>query len=153
MRIFLAGIMQGSHRGADLHDQDYRDRIRTVLSEHVPDAELFCPFDQHRNSLEYDDGFGRQVFLEHIELAAQSDVLVAYVPEASMGTALEMWAAHRAGRLVLTISSMPHNWVVRFLSDRIFSDLDAFERAVRLGELRQLLTERNVGEPAMEARG
>src|SRR3989442_26252 len=100
MKFFLAGIMQGSHRGSHLHDQEYRERIRAVLREHVRGADVFCPYDEHRNSLEYEDDHGRRVFLRHIEQAAECDVLVAYLPEASMGTALEMWAAHRAARVV-----------------------------------------------------
>ena len=70
--------------------------------------------------------------------AARADVLIAYLPEASMGTAVEMWEAHRAGKPVLTISPLAENWVVRFLSTRVFPSLVAFESFVAEGELEKL---------------
>jgi hypothetical protein len=68
-------------------------------------------------------------------LAGQVDVLVAYVPEASMGTAIEMWEAHHAGVQVLTISPMAENWVVKLLSSRVFPTLEAFGAFVADGGL------------------
>ena len=73
-----------------------------------------------------------------MERAAGADVLIAFLPEASMGTAVEMWQAYRAGRVVLSVSEMNINWAVRFLSDRIFprfEDLEAFLAGDAFGEL------------------
>ena len=39
MRIFLAGIMQGSIPENGIHEQDYRPRIKAILEAHVPGAE------------------------------------------------------------------------------------------------------------------
>ena len=44
-----------------------------------------------------------RTLLEMAEEAARADVLIAYVPEASMGTAVEIWEAYRAGKPILTI--------------------------------------------------
>ena len=33
MRVFLAGIMQGSHVEADMHPQGYRGRLRELLGQ------------------------------------------------------------------------------------------------------------------------
>jgi hypothetical protein len=74
-------------------------------------------------------------------LCAEVDVLIAYVPEASMGTAIEMWEAHRHGRTVVTISPLKHNWAVRFLSHELYPDLDEFERALSDGRLARRLVE------------
>lgn len=138
-RFFIAGIIQGSKSELVIHPQDYRTYIRDILERHVPDAEVYCPIENHPNSLEYDDGRARSVFMEHVELAAASDVLVAFLPEASMGTAVEMWEAHNRGRIVLTVTPMAANWTVKFLSTRVFCDLDSFECFVTSGELAELI--------------
>ena len=141
MRFFLAGIMQGSHLAPRLHNQDYRGRIRQLLEQSFPGAEIYDPRADHVNSITYDDPTGRNVFFHHNRMCRDVDVLVAFVPEASMGTAIEMWEAHRHGRVVITISPMEQNWAVRFLSHAIFHDLEEFELAVRNGALRQRIDE------------
>ena len=63
---------------------------------------------------------------------------MAYLPSASMGTALEMYEAAQAGATVLTITPLAANWVVRAYSDEIFADLpglEAYLSSDRLGEL------------------
>jgi len=71
-------------------------------------------------------------------MAARADVLVAYLPEASMGTALEMVRASDAGVPVVSISPLAENWFIRFLSQRIFSSLAAFEGWVGQGGLAEI---------------
>ncbi len=139
--FFLAGIIQGSIHGSAIHPQEYRRRLKAMLLKHVSGADVYCPMENHPDSLGYSDARGREVFLGHVERAAASDVLVAFLPEASMGTAVEMWEAHRRGTIVLTVSPMRENWTVKFLSTRLFADLDAFERFVTSGELERLLAE------------
>lgn len=139
MRFFLAGIMQGSHRGAALHDQDYRAHLKRLLAAHFPAAEVYDPLADHGNSLEYDDSLGRQVFLHHNSMCREIDVLLAFVPEASMGTAIEMWEAYNAGRAVVTISPLKHNWAVKFLSHELYADVDEFELALANGRLAERL--------------
>jgi hypothetical protein len=139
MRIFLAGIMQGSHLALTLHSQDYRPRLRELLSRHLPDAQIYDPFANHSNSIDYDDQLGRQVFLDHNRLCREVDCVLAFVPQASMGTAIEMWEAHRAGRAVIAISPLVHNWAVKFLSDVIYPDLPAFEAALADGRIEAII--------------
>ena len=83
MKIFLAGIMRGSHRGAVLHEQDYRSRISRLLTEHLPGAVVYDPLAGHGNSIEYDDDTGREVFFRHNRMCRDVDAVVAFVPEAS----------------------------------------------------------------------
>jgi hypothetical protein len=139
MRIFLAGIMQGSHLGTAMHNQDYRGRIIGLLREHLPDAEVYDPLADHANSLAYDDETGRRVFLHHNQLCREVDVLLAFVPEASMGTAIEMWQAYQCGRTVVTISPLAHNWAVRYLSHVLYADLVQFEEELVSGRLQEKL--------------
>lgn len=142
MRFFLAGIMQGSHVGPMLHSQGYRRHLLDLLGRHFPEAELYDPLAAHGNSLAYDDEQGRAVFFGHNEMCRDVDVLLAFVPEASMGTAIEMWEAYRHGRTVVTISPLEHNWAVRFLSHVRYLDVAAFEAAVERGEFAAALAER-----------
>ena len=140
--FFIAGIIQGSVRGDTIHPQEYREHIRRILARHVPDADVYCPIEHHPDSLKYDDARAREVFFDHLERARTADVLVAFLPEASMGTAVEMWEAHRNNRIVLTVTDMTLNWSVKFLSTRVFPDLSAFERFVTDGGLAGLIRER-----------
>ena len=133
MRYFLAGIMQGSHVGALLHNQEYRKRLLGLLKEHLPDADVYDPLADHTNSLNYDDDLGRQVFFHHNQLCAEVNVLLAFVPEASMGTAIEMWQAFRHGKLVVSISPLVHNWSIKFLSHLHYRDEVEFEEALVSG--------------------
>jgi hypothetical protein len=141
MRFFLAGIMQGSHLGAVLHNQDYRARIKRLLCENFPGAEIYDPLADHSSSLEYDDDKGRAVFFHHNQLCREVDVVLAFVPEASMGTAIEMWEACQHGRAVIAISPLKHNWAVKFLSHQLYADIDEFEAAVTSGSLARRLEE------------
>lgn len=125
--FFLAGIIQGSLTDDTMHAQDYRARIKAAITRAAPDAEVYCPIEHHPESLAFDDDHARSVFFDLMARAGKADVVVAFAPEASMGTAIEMWNAHRAGRVVLTVTPMATNWVVKFLSDRLFETLDDLE--------------------------
>ncbi len=139
MRVFIAGIMQGSHTDISIHDQSYRVSIGAAIKARFAEAEIIDPMELHAGGLDYGPDKARQTLLEMADEAAQADVLIAYVPEASMGTAVEMWQAHQAGKPILAISPLAENWVVRFLSTRVFSSLGAFESFVAEGELEDLL--------------
>ena len=135
MRFFLAGIMQGSHVGPVLHEQDYRRRIVDLLAVYFPEAEVYDPRSHHAQSIVYDEATGRRVFFRHNRMCREVDVLLAFLPEASMGTAIEMWEAYRHGTVVITISPMVHNWAVRFLSHARYADVEQFEAALADGRL------------------
>lgn len=141
MRFFLAGIMQGSHLGTALHNQNYRARLKELLAAYFSEAEIYDPLADHANSLDYDDDLGRRVFLHHNQLCREVDVVLAFVPEASMGTAIEMWEAYCAGRTVVTISPLKHNWAVKFLSHALYADVEEFEEDLKSGRLARRLEE------------
>ena len=141
MRFFLAGIMQGSHVQAVLHDQDYRGRIGRLIGDHFPGAEMYDPRADHAGSIAYDEATGRGVFFRHNRMCREVDVLLAFLPEASMGTAIEMWEAYRHGTAVITISPMVHNWAVRFLSHAVYADLEEFQAALADGRVARTIQE------------
>jgi len=131
MKIFIAGIMQGSKQEHAIQDQDYRLRIREAVEANHPEAEIVDPYAMFPDSVEYDRTRARQVLFEMGEEAASADILIAYLPSASMGTALEMLRAYDNGGTILTITPMATNWFIWGLSKKIFSTLDEFCTWVR----------------------
>ncbi len=126
MKVFIAGIMQGSRLDRYIDAQDYRRIIAGAIREQIADVEIVDPNELHPNGVDYDDERAKKTLLEMAALAGQADLVVAYVPQASMGTAIEMWEAFRSGVPVVTISPMTANWVVRHLSATVLPDLRTF---------------------------
>jgi hypothetical protein len=139
MRVFIAGIMQGSRLDRYIDEQDYRRVIAQAVLGRYPAWEIVDPNELHPHGVDYDDELARVTLLEMAELASQADLVVAYAPKASMGTAIEMWQAFRAGVPLVTISPMAANWVVKHLSNVVLSDLAAFQAWVAGGELDKLV--------------
>ncbi|NIO39681.1 MAG: hypothetical protein GTO41_05480 [Burkholderiales bacterium] len=135
MRVFIAGVMQGSRIDDKVSDQRYRETVARILRENLGDVDIIDPWALHPNSESYSLERARETFFSMNALAAQADAVVAYLPEASMGTAVEMWQAYSGGVKVYCISPMTQNWVVKLLSSRIFPTLEAFESFARNGGL------------------
>lgn len=135
MRIFICGIIQGSHTGRGIHAQTYRKKLTDMINRYYPRAEVYCPVNLHPESPSYEDTRAFDVFEESLEAARKSDVLIAYLPEASMGSAIEMWEAKRAGAKIVSITGLAHNWVVKYASDRIVSSLEELERLLSSGDM------------------
>jgi hypothetical protein len=135
MRVFIAGVMQGSRTDDKIDAQDYRREITLILQSHVRGVEITDPILLHPDSVDYGPEQAKQTLLELVALAGQVDVLVAYVPTASMGTAIEMWHAYQSNVRVYTISTLASNWVVHSLSERVFPDMETFETFVAGGGL------------------
>jgi nucleoside 2-deoxyribosyltransferase len=130
-KIFLAGVIQGSHRDKNIHEQDYRRRLKSIIERYRPEAVVYDPFDGHENSVEYDDEKGKETFNGSLDKITGCDLVIAYLPVASLGTAIEIWESFKNRIPVWTISGMKDNWVVRFCSERIFEDIDALEEHLR----------------------
>lgn len=139
MRVFVAGIMTGSNRAVEVVDQGYRSDVARILERFVPGVEILDPWELHPESVSYDDETAKEALLEMVQMAGDCDLLVAYLPEASMGTAVEMWSAAERGVPVVAISPMTDNWTVKFLSRRVFPDMAQFEAFVARGGLEGLL--------------
>lgn len=133
MRVFLAGIMQGSNNHDGVHAQDYRAFLAGLLAAHVPDVEVYDPWAVYPDSPSYPDDRVRTVLVANIQEAAASDLVIAYLPQASMGTALEMWEAWRAGVPVIAITPLVANWVVRTCAAQRYATLEEFAEAVQAG--------------------
>lgn len=143
-RVFIGGIMQGSLRENTIQTQDYRRIIGDCLRAHLPNVAVIDPFELHPNSVAYDTDEARHTLITLAQTAGQADAAVVFLPEASMGTALEMWEAYRGGKPIFAISPLVHNWVIKCLSTRVFVTIDEFcafvadgdfERSLRLAAL------------------
>lgn len=161
MKVFVAGTMQGSNAGYDIHDQTYRARIQAIVRKHFPQCEIVCPYalmserfsDQlielarlHR-SFSFESYFQPEAlgapltevigaFREYVRMAAASDLLIAHLPDrvSSMGTAIEMWAAHSAGAKVVAITAMTQNLAILSVSTAVVSSIEGLDELLE-GEL------------------
>ena len=139
MQIFIAGIMQGSETGPGMQAQNYRQTIRQAVEFNHPDAQIIDPFSLFPDSAAYADARARQVLLAMAEAAGAADIVIAYLPEASMGTAFEMLRAYDRGKAIICISPMKENWVIRAVAAKIFPSLDLFCAWVRQTSLAELI--------------
>ena len=130
-KIFLAGIIQGSKKGRVLHNQNYRGNLKSILKRYFPKAKIVDPVEVHPSSAYYQFQKGKRVFHQSIEDCCNSDLMIAYVPEASMGTAIEMWECYKRRIPVWIISPLKENWAVKFLSSKIFKDFCDLETYVK----------------------
>jgi hypothetical protein len=152
--------------------QEYRAALQTVILARYPDATVVCPLAllQGRFAGRLDQAVAayeqettgetlsaekyspivaeiREAFCELTELAAQSDVLIAYLPnhEASMGTAMEMWSSWSHGRAVISITSMTRNLSIIGTSDIVLPSIESFDSFLGADGLRDLLTRKVTG--------
>jgi hypothetical protein len=139
MHVFIAGLMQGSREDHLIDAQDYRSRITQALQVHVPGVKITDPYGLHPDSINYGLEKVRDTFVSMADLAGEADVLIAYLPQASMGTAIEMWTAFNANKYIIVVTPLKHNWVVRVTADEILPDLDTLLKQIENGRLAQLL--------------
>jgi len=138
MKIFFGGIIQGSKQGQDTHSQNYRDRVKSILSRRHPDIEIFDPVENHQDSVDYTDERAYATFFGHLNIIDSCDLMIAYLPQASMGTAIEMNRAYSRNIPILSISPMTTNWVIRLLTENNFETVEAFEKFINENDIRDL---------------
>jgi hypothetical protein len=139
--------MQGSRLDRFIDEQDYRRIIAQAIQDHHADAAIVDPNELHPDGVDYGDEKAKATLLEMAELAARADLLVAYAPKASMGTAIEMFRAYQSHVPIVTVSPLEANWVVRHLSDVVLPDLSAFHSWVAGGGLPRLLNDGDLDIP------
>ncbi|CAJ1416667.1 unnamed protein product [Effrenium voratum] len=139
-RYFISGVMLGSQKTlteAGLAPQNYRQQISDVIRKADPEAVIVDPLEvvqqkaarenSNMDGLNSSTGAVREAFLEVVGLVQTCDVIVSHLPEASMGSAVELWEARKHQLTVLTISPMKDNWTIRSVTDHNFADLADFE--------------------------
>ncbi|MCP4580893.1 MAG: hypothetical protein GY839_04700 [candidate division Zixibacteria bacterium] len=138
MKIFFGGIIQGSNQGQDIHSQDYRNRVKRFIKDSYPDIDIFDPVDNHEQSVGYDDQQAHTTFFGHLDIVHTCDLMIAYLPQASLGTAIEMKRAYDLKIPIVSISPMTTNWVIRLLTERNFETVEAFEKFIADNDIREM---------------
>jgi len=146
---FLAGVMQGSTHATTtmgtVSSQDYRTLLTSIIKEVDPTGTIYDPWVYHDKFLTekgksvtindlitgakedpWSDDLIRQFIKYNLEHVRASTFLVAYLPTASMGTAVEMNEAYNFGVPVYTISHLTSNWTIKMCSTKIFPDVETF---------------------------
>jgi hypothetical protein len=145
MKIYISGVMQGSIKGKGIQGQGYRQVISDAIKINHPNAEIYDPFSVFPNSVEFDDQRAKQTLFAMAEEASSSDIVIAYLPEASMGTALEMVRAYDNGKTIISISPLEENWFILSVSAKIFISLDDFCDWIQHTNLSELIIKSNEG--------
>jgi hypothetical protein len=139
MHIFIAGVMQGIRHDDQIDDQHYRVRIGKALNEHIPGIRITDPWALNPDSINYDADQARHTFLTMTKEAGRADLLIAYLPVPSMGTAMEMWEAFQAQTYIIAVTPLIHHWAVRFTANEIMPNLDSLLSDIENGRIPQLL--------------
>ena len=137
--VFIAGIMQGSRPDHLIGDQDYRARITAALEQCWPGVRISDPYAMHPGSVDYEMDAVRTTFESMASLAGEADLVIAYLPTASMGTAIEMWTAYKANKYIIAVTELKHNWVVRVTADEVVPDMEALLELLESGRLAEIL--------------
>ena len=138
MHVFIAGAMQGVRTDHLIDSQDYRSLITAALLRHLPDVRITDPFAHHPESVSYTREQAQQTFRHYTAAAAQADVLIAYLPCVSMGTAMEMWSAYCAGRYIIAVTPFVHHWAILATANEILPDLDTLMGYIESGRLAEV---------------
>lgn len=140
MHIFIAGSMQGTRTDHLIDSQDYRSLITQALLQHIPNVQITDPFAHHPESVTYTREQARETFCHYVNTAATADVLIAYLPCVSMGTAMEMWSAYNAGRYIIAVTPFIHHWAILATANEILPDLETLLAYIENGRLSEVLT-------------
>jgi hypothetical protein len=144
MKFYLAGVMRGSETDSKTFvNQNYRSTLKKLIEEYFPNSEIYDPLGQcdikKSNSNTFQES--RKVYFEEAAEVKNCDVLIAFLPEASMGVAIEMWQAYFHNVYIITISKMIENWTIKFLSDLVVGDLYQFDFLLNDGTIQSLHTQ------------
>jgi hypothetical protein len=128
--------MKGGIINEGLSDQSYRHKLHSLIKNIYPNAEIIGHNELYPEGVER---FEQEAFFELIKQASECDVIIAFLPMASMGTAIEIWEAYKKQKIILTVSPLNRNWSVKFLSSHIFSNMQSLESFLQKGYLNELL--------------
>ncbi len=141
MKVFIAGVMQGNRRDNKIYPQDYRKVIKSkLLGLYHGEIEIIDPDETDPSRLTYNLNQAKDMFIKYTEIAGKVDLLISFLPEASMGSAIEMWSAYNSKTPIITISPLKSNWVIKLLSTVVYSSLEEFNQKLNKEELYKLIS-------------
>jgi hypothetical protein len=144
MHVFIAGVMQGARLDEQINDQGYRVRISEALQTHLPNIHIIDPWALNPGSVNYDEARARRTFLDMTSLAGEADLLIAYLPTVSMGTAMEMWQAFQSKTYIVAVTPHVHQWAIRFTADEVLPDLESLIAKIQDGHFSRVIRMRRV---------
>jgi hypothetical protein len=139
MHVFIAGVMQGARLDEQINDQGYRVRISEALQTHLPNIHIIDPWALNPGSVNYDEARARRTFLDMTSLAGEADLLIAYLPTVSMGTAMEMWQAFQSKTYIVAVTPHVHQWAIRFTADEVLPDLESLIAKIQDGHFSRVI--------------
>ncbi len=151
MHIFIAGVMQGSRLDDQIDEQDYRLAIMRSIEKVEPGAQITDPWALNPHSVRYEEDRARDTFLTMTAKAGEADVLIAYLPIVSMGTAMEMWEAFRSNTYIIAVTPHVHHWAIRFTANEVLPDLDTLLSKIEAGHLSEVMNHRKVVDAPLDA--
>ena len=137
IKFFISGTMKGSIISKGLYPQNYRTQLSELIKKIHPDSEVVGYDELYPGGVENEKE--EEAFYELIKQAGNCDVMIAFIPEASMGTAIELWEAHKNKKVILTVSPLIRNWTVRFISSYLFNNIESLELFLQKGEINKLI--------------
>jgi len=82
--------MQGNKKVHGIRPQSYRTSITNHLDNLNVKAEIVDPDKTDPDRLKYNNKQAGEMFFRYCKIAGKVDLLISYLPEASMGSAVEM---------------------------------------------------------------
>ncbi|MBE2222567.1 MAG: hypothetical protein IAF02_13555 [Anaerolineae bacterium] len=150
MKVFIGGIMQGQRNDDQIDSQAYRVQISAAFQKHAPEIAIIDPWALNPNSVNYDADKARHTFMTMTRKVQEADLMIAYLPRVSMGTAMEMWEAFNAGVYIVAVSPYIHHWAIRFTANEILPDLETLLADIENGRLPHLIRQKYmVDQPAL----
>ena len=143
MKVFIGGIMQGQRGDDQIDSQLYRVQITEAFQKCAPEIGLIDPWALNPNSVNYDEDTARNTFHTMTRKVQEADLMIAYLPRMSMGTAMEMWEAFNAGIYIVAVSPYIHHWAIRFTANEILPDMKTLIADIENGRLPQLVRQQN----------
>ncbi len=132
--------MQGVREDDQIDSQHYRVQLTQALRKNIPTVQITDPWALNPGSVNYGPEKARETFLTMTKVAGRADLLLAYLPVPSMGTAMEMWEAAQAGTYIIAVSPFVHHWAIRFTANEIVTELPTLIEQIENGRISQLLT-------------
>lgn len=143
MKVFIGGIMQGQRDDDQIDSQAYRVQITETFQKYAPEISMIDPWALNPDSVNYDADTARHTFITMTRKVKEADLMIAYIPKMSMGTAMEMWEAYNAGIYIVAVSPYVHHWAIRFTANEILPDLNTLLADIENGRLPQLIRQQN----------
>jgi hypothetical protein len=79
-----------------------------------------------------------------MHVAGEADLLIAYLPTVSMGTAMEMWQAFQSKTYIVAVTPHVHQWAIRFTADEVLPDLESLIAKIQDGHFSRVIRMRRV---------